>query len=159
MSTKKQRDKKLKQSKEILKVLGMPKTQYNDRSGWVFLALADIKPESSWAQAKSPLLPTVEIMQFIREHYKQDYKPNSRETIRRQTLHQFEQTRIVDRNRDDPSRPTNSKDNNYSLSVVNLLALFFYDCEHFFFTPAFSCCIVALKSKNLSSMIELHNWA
>jgi hypothetical protein len=30
MSTKKQREKKLKQSKEILKALGMPKAQYNN---------------------------------------------------------------------------------------------------------------------------------
>jgi len=123
MSTKKQREKKLKQSKEILKALGMPKAQYNDRSGWVFLALSDIRPESSWGNAKPPLLPTVEIMQFIREYYRQDYKPNSRETIRRQTLHQFEQARIVDRNRDDPSRPTNSKDNNYSLNESILAVL------------------------------------
>ena len=62
-------------------------------------------------------------MQFIREHYDQDYKPNTRETIRRQTLHQFEQARIVDRNRDNPSRATNSKDNNYSLNqpVIEVL--------------------------------------
>ena len=123
MSTKKQREKKLKESKEILKALGMPKAQYNDRSGWVFLALSDIQPESSWGNAKSPLLPTVDIMQFIREYYRQDYKPNSRETIRRQTLHQFEQARIVDRNRDDTSRPTNSKDNNYSLNESILAVL------------------------------------
>ena len=123
MSTKKQRQGKLKQSREILKALGMPKAQYNDRSGWVFLALANIQPDGLWSNAKSPLLPTVDIMQFIREHYRQDYKPNSRETIRRQTLHQFEQARIVDRNRDDSSRPTNSKDNNYSLneSILGIL--------------------------------------
>lgn len=76
--------------------------------------------------AKAPLLPTVDIMQFIREFYGQDYKPNSRETIRRQTLHQFEQFGLVARNRDDPNRPTNSKDNNYSLNepIVKLLAVY-----------------------------------
>ena len=121
MSTKKQREKELKQSKQILRALGMPKAQYNDRSGWVFLALSDIQPERSWGNAKSPLLPTVDIMQFIREYYRQDYKPNSRETIRRQTLHQFEQARVVDRNRDDPSRPTNSKDNNLTFRTPELV--------------------------------------
>lgn len=55
-------------------------------------------------------------MEFIRNNYGMDYKPNSRETIRRQTLHQFEQARIIDRNRDNPKRATNSKDNNYSLN-------------------------------------------
>ena len=117
---------KLEQAKEILKELGLPKQQYNDRSGWVFLALADIKPTDRWNSAKAPLLPTVDIMSFIREEYDKDYKPNSRETIRRQTLHQFEQARIVDRNRDDPSRPTNSKDNNYSLNqpIIDILHAF-----------------------------------
>ncbi len=114
---------KLIQAQEILKALELPKQQYNNRSAWVFLALAHIRPKDKWQNAKAPLLPTVDIMQFIREHYDQDYKPNTRETIRRQTLHQFEQARIVDRNRDNPSRATNSKNNNYSLNqaVIEVL--------------------------------------
>lgn len=117
------KEQKLKEVQELLKALGLPKKQYNQRSSWVFLALANIRPQDDWKTAQAPMLPTVDIMQFIREHYGQDYKPNSRETIRRQTLHQFEQARIVDRNRDDPSRPTNSKDNNYSLNqpIIDVL--------------------------------------
>ncbi|MEJ5034375.1 BsuBI/PstI family type II restriction endonuclease [Acinetobacter sp. MYb177] len=117
---------KLEQTKALLEALGLPPAQYNNRSAWVFLALASLRPEDDWAQAKAPLLPTVEIMQFIRQFYGQDYKPNSRETIRRQTLHQFEQARIVDRNRDDPTRATNSKDNNYSLneSILDILNVY-----------------------------------
>lgn len=120
------REEKLLQAQTLLKALGLPKAQYNKRSAWVFLALANIRPEDEWKAAQAPLLPTVDIMQFIREHYGQDYKPNTRETIRRQTLHQFEQARIVDRNRDDPSRPTNSKDNNYSLNepIIEVLRQF-----------------------------------
>ena len=120
------KDLKLEQAKTLLKALGLPKQQYNDRSGWVFLALAAIKPSDNWNNAKAPLLPTVDIMSFIRTEYGKDYKPNSRETIRRQTLHQFEQARIVDRNRDDPSRPTNSKDNNYSLNkpIIDILNVY-----------------------------------
>lgn len=115
--------KKLSQAKEVLEALGLPPQQTNDRSAWVLLALANIKPADQWDSATAPLLPTVDIMQFIREYYGQDYKPNSRETIRRQTLHQFEQARIVDRNRDDPSRPTNSAKNNYSLNkpIIEIL--------------------------------------
>jgi len=109
-------DEKLRQAKEILTALGLPPAQCNDRSGWVFLALANILPDDDWSTATAPLLPTVSIMAFIRRQYGMDYKPNSRETIRRQTLHQFEQARIVDRNRDNPARATNSKDNNYSLN-------------------------------------------
>lgn len=110
------KEEKLAQAKELLYAFGLPKQQYNDRSAWVFLALANIKPDDEWRSAQSPMLPTVEIMEFIRDYYGKDYKPNSRETIRRYTLHQFEQARIVDRNADDPDRSTNSKDNNYRLT-------------------------------------------
>jgi hypothetical protein len=55
-------------------------------------------------------------MGFMRDQYGKDYAANSRETIRRQTIHQFEQARLVDRNADDPSRPTNSGNNCYSLT-------------------------------------------
>jgi len=126
MGIEEQRAKKVEEARQILIALDMPKAQHNDRSCWVFLALANIKPNDSWSNAETPLLPTVNIMQFIRDYYGKDYKPNSRETIRRQTLHQFEQARIVDRNRDDPTRATNSKDNNYSLNepIRNILHSF-----------------------------------
>ena len=121
-----QQKEKLEQAKALLSALGLPKAQCNDRSGWVLLALANIKPSDNWDSASAPLLPTVSIMEFIRNEYGMDYKPNSRETIRRQTLHQFEQARVVDRNRDDPARPTNSKDNNYSLNqpILDILAVY-----------------------------------
>ncbi len=121
--TTKQQDEKLRQAKEILKALGLPPAQCNDRSAWVFLALANIEPLDDWATASAPLLQTFILMEFIRTNYGKDYKPNSRETIRRQTLHQFEQAGIIDRNRDDPARPTNSKDNNYSLNhpIIEIL--------------------------------------
>ena len=48
--------------------------------------------------------------------YGKVYAANSRETIRRQTIHQFEQARLVDRNADDPSRPTNSGKTVYTLT-------------------------------------------
>ena len=117
------KEKKLTQAKDFLKALGLPKQQCNNRSAWTLLALANIRPKDKWKNAKDPLLPTVDIMSFIRRHYGQDYKPNTRETIRRQTLHQFEQARVIDRNRDNPSRPANSKYNNYSLTPSVLSAL------------------------------------
>lgn len=82
----------------------------------MLLALAQLTPNDAWENAQNPLLRTVDIMEYISTHYKQTYAPNSRETIRRQTLHQFEQARLIDRNRDLPTRPTNSGDTNYSLT-------------------------------------------
>ena len=118
-----EQENKLVEAKLILKELDLPKQQYNDRSALIFLALSNIKPNDNWLKAAAPLLTTVKIMEFMRKNYDKDYKPNSRETVRRQTLHQFEQASLVERNRDNPARATNSKDNNYSLNqeIINIL--------------------------------------
>ena len=101
---------------KILKSLNLPEAQQNERSALTLLALAHLDPKAKWKAAGRPLLRTVDIMEFMRQKYGKDYKPNSRETIRRQTLHQFEQACIADRNPDDPSRPTNSGMTVYQLT-------------------------------------------
>ena len=108
---------------EILRALGLPRAQQNERSALTLLALAGIGPRTSWKKASQPLLRIWDIMGFMRERYHKNYAANSRETIRRQTIHQFEQARLVDRNPDDPSRPTNSGKNCYALTdeVARLL--------------------------------------
>ncbi len=47
-------------------------------------------------------------MEFFAQNYGKKYKPNTRETVRRQTIHQFLQAGLVLANPDDPSRPINS---------------------------------------------------
>jgi hypothetical protein len=84
---------------EILGSLGMPRAQQNERSALTLLALADIGPKASWKDSRQPLLRVWDVMGFMRQLYRKKYAANTRETIRRQTLHQFEQARIVDRNR------------------------------------------------------------
>lgn len=107
---------KIDDAVSILVALGLPRAQQNERSGLTLLALAGLRPKTPWKNAKAALLRTVDIMDFMREAYNKDYAPNSRETIRRQTLHQFEQARLVDRNPDDPTRATNSGKNAYRLT-------------------------------------------
>ena len=107
---------KIEEAAEILKSLGLPKGQQNERSALTLVTLSKLGPKAKWKAAERPLLRTVDIMDFMRKSYHKDYKPNSRETIRRQTLHQFEQARIVDRNPDDPTRPTNSGNTVYRLT-------------------------------------------
>lgn len=110
----------------ILAALGLPKAQQNERSALTLLALAGLRPRTAWSAATAPLLRTVDIMVFMREAYKKNYAPNSRETIRRQTLHQFEQARLVDRNPDDPTRATNSGKNAYRLTAPALAVVAAY---------------------------------
>jgi hypothetical protein len=108
---------------EILRALGLPRGQQNERSALTLLALAGLGPRDSWSKSRKRLLRIWDIMGFMREEYEKDYAANSRETIRRQTIHQFEQARLVDRNPDDPSRPTNSGNNCYRLTDAAISVL------------------------------------
>jgi hypothetical protein len=107
----------------IIAALGLPKAQQNERSALTLLALSGLWPKTPWEAATPALMRTVDIMDFMRDAYRKHYKPNTRETIRRQTLHQFEQARLVDRNPDDPKRPTNSGRNAYRLTDAALAAI------------------------------------
>ncbi|MCD6308405.1 MAG: restriction endonuclease [Candidatus Latescibacteria bacterium] len=99
---------KIEQALEILKSIGLPKQQHNDRSALTLLALLGLKPNENWADARAPLLGITPIMDFIRNHYEKEYAPNTRETIRRQTMHQFVDAGIAVPNPDRPNRPVNS---------------------------------------------------
>ena len=122
---------KIEQAKEILRSLGLPAKQQNERSALTLLALAQIRPNGSWKNTQQPMLRIWDIMSFMRDDYGKHYAPNSRETIRRQTIHQFEQARIVDRNPDDASRPTNSGKNCYALTEDAIQVLKAYRTHSF----------------------------
>ena len=117
---------KIDEGVSILASLGLPRAQQNERSALTLLALAKLGPSDSWSSVQRPLLRIWDIMGFMRDAHGKDYAANSRETIRRQTIHQFEQARIVDRNPDDPDRPTNSGKNAYRLTeeVAEVLKAF-----------------------------------
>ncbi|MEZ9174798.1 BsuBI/PstI family type II restriction endonuclease [Vibrio kanaloae] len=110
--------------KDVLSRLGLPDAQQNDRSCLTLVALAGLGVDSSYKDTSAKLVTTRDIMDFIRDEYEVAYAANTRETIRRQTLHQLEQAGLLERNRDDPARATNSPKNNYSLnaSIVQILS-------------------------------------
>lgn len=109
---------KIDEAKEILKALGLPPAQYNEMAALTFLAVCHIKENDKWANAtRQSLGVTNGIMTFVNENYGKSYAPNTRETFRRQVLHQFVQARILDYNPDNPSLPTNSPKAHYALSI------------------------------------------
>ncbi|MCL1803989.1 MAG: restriction endonuclease [Eubacteriaceae bacterium] len=107
---------KLEEAKGILSAIGMPRQQSNDRSAYVLLALGNMKETDSWANAQNPAKRIVDIMGFMSEQYGKDYKPNSRETIRKDTIHQFVDGAVAEKNTDSANRPTNSPKYSYCLT-------------------------------------------
>ena len=100
----------------ILKTLGLPKGQHNERSALTLLALLDLKPDGVWQKLGKPLMGITPIMDYCREHYGREYAPNTRETFRRQTMHQFVEAGIALYNPDQPDRPVNSPRACYQIS-------------------------------------------
>ena len=93
---------------EILKDLGLPRGQINERSALTLLALINLKPEDAWSNASNPMIGITPIMEFAKEIYGRQYAPNTRETFRRYTMHQFVQAGIALINPDRLDRPVNS---------------------------------------------------
>ncbi len=114
----------------VLETLGMDAERSNERSALVLLALLRLAPSESWAEAANPMLGTRAIMNFIRDEYGKDYAPNTRETVRRFTLHQFVEVQLVVQNPDEPQRPVNSPKWNYQVTAEALEVLRAYGTDY-----------------------------
>lgn len=115
--------KKVQDALIVLRALGFPRQQINERSALTLLALLDLKPRTPWAKARDPLIGITPMMDFFADHYGKRYKPNTRETVRRQTVHQFLDAGLVVINPDQPSRPTNSPNSVYRIEAGALALL------------------------------------
>lgn len=92
----------------IIEQFGLPKAQQNERSALSLLAVLGMTPASKWSNASNPLIGITPIMTWLADHYDKKYAPNTRETIRRQTMHQFCDAGLTLYNPDQPDRPVNS---------------------------------------------------
>jgi type II restriction enzyme len=111
------RSQRIEEAKEILRALGLPRAQCNSMSALTLLALAGVGRDGKWSDAEArSLTVTKGIMEFVRTEYRRRYAPNTRETFRRQVLHQFVQALVVEYNPDDPLLPVNSPKAHYRLS-------------------------------------------
>ena len=119
MTTKKQR---LKEAGSILVDLGLPQAQLNDRTALCLLALVDLPPRKSWTDCDAPLVGITPIMDWARDNFNASYAPNTRETFRRQSMHQFIEAGVCVYNPDKPDRPVNSPHAVYQIEP-NLLAV------------------------------------
>lgn len=106
MNTSAQRS--ITEASAILVALGLPREQTNERAALTLLALLNLKPGDPWSAATNPMRGVTPIMGFVAEHYGKQWAPNTRETVRRFTLHQFQDAGLVVPNPDKPTRPINS---------------------------------------------------
>lgn len=102
----------LNSAKEILKAIGMPEKQQNDISAYTLLALAYIRQSTDWSQSTNEWIRIHDIIRFININYDVQYAENTRETIRKNVIHQFRDAAIVE----DNGKPTNSPHFRYKLT-------------------------------------------
>ncbi|MDP3988711.1 MAG: BsuBI/PstI family type II restriction endonuclease [bacterium] len=123
MSRKSKKQIRIQEALDVLNDLGMPRQQLNERSALCLLALLDLSSNKSWGEVFAPLVGITPIMDWAREYYDKDYAPNTRETVRRQTMHQFVDAGIALYNPDDPARPVNSPQAVYQIepSLLEIL--------------------------------------
>ena len=117
------RKRRIAEAQEILTALGLPREQKNECAALTLLALVDLTPTKAWSAAANPLMGVTPIMEFAARHYRKKWAPNTRETVRRFTLHQFEQAGLVVANPDEPGRPTNSPNYCYQIEPRALVVI------------------------------------
>ena len=123
--SKKQIALKKEEAKLVLAVLGIPKRQQNEMSCLTFLALCKLKPNEKWTNISPESMSVMGrgrknsaypgIMRFISDIYGKQYAENTRESIRRQVLHTFQNHGLIVRNPEEPDLPTNSSRTHYRL--------------------------------------------
>ena len=114
---------KIEAAQQIIISLGLPRAQQNERSALSLLALLNLTPDTPWAKAENPLVGITPIMDWARKHYGKEYAPNTRETFRRQTMHQFCDAGAALYNPDKPDRPVNSPKAVYQVEPAALALL------------------------------------
>ncbi len=114
---------KIQEAQLILHDLGLPPAQQNEISALTLLALCSLSETSSWSEISQEAITIHNMMSFMKINYGRTYAENTREVVRRQVIHQFEQARLIDRNPDDHTRPTNSPNTCYTLTYEALETL------------------------------------
>ncbi|MCS4054070.1 BsuBI/PstI family type II restriction endonuclease [Salinibacter ruber] len=107
---------KIQEAQNALEKLGMPAQQQNELAALTLLVLAQISEDDPWSSAEAASLGISEMIDEMGERYDRDYAENTRESVRKNVIHQFVQGAIAERNPDDPTLPTNSPNTHYALT-------------------------------------------
>lgn len=122
---------RIKEALEVLELLELPRAQRNERSALTLLALINLGPDQAWREAEAHMIGITPIMTFAEQRYGRHYAPNTRETFRRQTMHQFVDAGLALYNPDKPDRPVNSPKAVYQIEPNTLALLQQYGTPNF----------------------------
>lgn len=117
------RKRRLRETIAALTALQFDPKQRNETAAYTLLALLDLQPDVSWADAQATLCGITFIIDFIAKVYGVRYAPNTRETIRDDAVKFFVEEGLLLRNPDDPNRPTNSGRTVYQIEPSALALL------------------------------------
>lgn len=140
---------KIEEAQTLLAELGMPAPQQNEMAALTLLVLAQLDEKTPWCDARRKSLGIHDMLQEMAARFDRTYAENTRETVRRQVIHQFEQARLVDRNPDEPDLPTNSPRTHYALSDIAIRTIRQYN------TPDWKRAIADFQAEQ-PKLIELY---
>lgn len=117
------KDERIAEALSVVRALGMPNEQLNDRTAICLLALLDLPPQKNWSDAKNPMLGIRAILDFAREKLDKNYAENTRESVRKYSVKQLVAAGVLLHNPDKPERAVNSSDNVYQVEAQALALL------------------------------------
>ena len=114
------------EAKRLLKLFEFDEKRTNDMAARTLLSLLNLREGDTWDQATNNRIGVRGLMDWMRNNLDFPIAENSRETVRREVLHQFVAAAFCEHNDDDPDRPTNSSKNVYRVSPNALSVIRMY---------------------------------
>lgn len=116
----------IEEAKNLLKLFEFDEKRTNDMAARTLLSLLKLREGDTWDQATNNRIGVRGLMDWMRNKLDYQIAENSRETVRREVLHQFVAAAFCEHNDDDPNRPTNSSKNVYRVSpnALNVIRMY-----------------------------------
>lgn len=114
------------EAKRLLKLFEFDEKRTNDMAARTLLSLLNLREGDTWDQATNNRIGVRGLMDWMRNNLDYQIAENSRETVRREVLHQSVAAAFCEHNDDDPNRATNSSKNVYRVSLNALSVIRMY---------------------------------
>lgn len=116
---------KLEETKKLLASLQVPRKQQSKMCCCTILAMANLTEERSWRTATNNWIRIHDVIAFSNQYYGTTYAENSRETFRKQAMHQFRNAAFIE----DNGLATNSPNYRYRITAEMLDLLQSYNTD------------------------------